>query len=589
MLSANKEKLQSFYMGQNQFVIPFFQRAYVWKADNWSELWENIIEEYAEVKNGNTKSEHFIGTIIIKQRESEKVGSLEYDLIDGQQRLTTTCLLMRAFYDVTDDINIKNWIKTLLVFIDSYGNENIRILHSKIDRENFQKLILDKSTNSNLWDVYANLKIEEIERQTELINKIHGAYIYFRRRILDEAELSDVRAYIQIILDKLPVIHMALTKDDDVQQIFDTINSLGVKLTTAELLKNFLFSNPKVAEYYHNYWYSVFEADEDAIEFWNRDRTSGRIRRTTVELFLYSYLVILKETNVKLESLFKEFKNYLKDKKPEELVVFAKDVYDFAIVYQELPDGENLSDISFVEHDKRFFHVIREFEITTILPLILFIYKKVSDIEERNRILRILESYVTRRTICKLTTKNYNNLFITILGELKKRENITALAVSEILLKYTEATNRFPNDEELKKAFSNTYLYNQYSREILYCIALYQLNHDYIDNPKLNINGFSVEHVMPKKWRNNWNHLPDNFTEQIRDYKLLTLGNLTLVKGRLNSSMRDSGWNKKKTALQRYSTLRQTTDYISTNDWNEDIIEIRANDLYNIALQIWKR
>jgi len=589
MLSANKEKLQSFYMGQNQFVIPFFQRAYVWKADNWAELWENILEEYIEVKNGNPKSEHFIGTIIIKQRESEKVGSLEYDLIDGQQRLTTICLLMRAFYDVTDDINIKNWIKTLLVFIDSYGNENIRILHSKIDREYFQNLILDKSTNSELWDNYSSLKIEEIERQTELMNKIHGAYIYFRKRILDEAEISDLRAYIQIVLEKLPVIHMALTKDDDVQQIFDTINSLGVKLTTAELLKNFLYSNPKVAEHYQNYWNSVFEADEDAIEFWNRDRTSGRIRRTTVELFLYSYLVILKETNVKLESLFKEFKNYLKDKKAEELVVFAKDIYDFALVYQELPDGENLSDISFVEHDKRFFHVIREFDINTIFPLILYIYKKVNDTEERNRILRVLESYVSRRTICKLTTKNYNNLFITILGELKKKESITALAVSEILLKYTEATNRFPDDEELKKAFNNTYLYNQYSREILYCIALFQLNHDYTDNPKLNINGFSVEHVMPKKWRNHWNHLPENITEQLRDFKLLTLGNLTLVKGRLNSSMRDSGWKKKKTVLQKYSTLRQTTDYLSTDEWNETIIEKRANDLYNIALQIWKR
>ena len=119
------------------------------------------------------------------------------------------------------------------------------------------------------------------------------------------------------------------------------------------------------------------------------------------------------------------------------------------MVYQELPDGENLSDISFVEHDKRFFHVIREFDINTIFPLILYIFKKVNDTEERNRILRVLESYVSRRTICKLTTKNYNNLFITILGELKKKESITALAVSEILLKYTEATNRFPDDEEL--------------------------------------------------------------------------------------------------------------------------------------------
>ncbi|MBN2743977.1 MAG: DUF262 domain-containing protein [Marinilabiliaceae bacterium] len=589
MLSANKEKLQSFYMGQNQFVIPFFQRAYVWKADNWSELWENILEEYNEFKNGNIKSEHFIGTIIIKQRESEKVGSLEYDLIDGQQRLTTICLLLRAFYDVSDDINIKNWIQGLFVFKDSYGNDNIRIINSKIDRDYFQALLLNKDNNTDLWAKYSDTKIEVFERDTELMNKVQAAYIYFRKRIELEADKSDLRTYIQVVLEKLPVIHMALAKEDDVQQIFDTINSLGVKLTTAELLKNFLYSSPKVAEYYNDYWYSIFETDEDAIEFWNRDRTSGRIKRTTVELFLYSYLVIIKESNVKLESLFKEFKNHLKNKTQDELIDFAKDIFDFASVYQDLPDGENLAEINFDEHDKRFFHVIREFDINTIFPLVLYIYKVVNDQNERIQILRVLESYVSRRTICKLTTKNYNNLFISILGELKKKEKVNAIALSEILCKYTEPTNRFPNDEELQKAFHSTYLYNQYSREILYCIALFNLNHKFTDNPKLNINGFSVEHIMPKKWRNNWNHLTEEITENVRDSKLLTLGNLTLIKGRLNSSMRDSAWDKKRAALRKYSTLKQTIDYLDIKEWNEAEISSRANHLFKSALQIWMR
>src|SRR5690606_7453801 len=116
MLSANKEKLQSFLMGTNQFIIPFFQRSYVWKTENWSELWDNIQEEFQEIENGNSQSEHFIGTIIIKQRDSERVGTLEYDLIDGQQRLTTVCLLLKAFYDASEDKNLKNWIQTLLTF-----------------------------------------------------------------------------------------------------------------------------------------------------------------------------------------------------------------------------------------------------------------------------------------------------------------------------------------------------------------------------------------------------------------------------------------------------------------------------------------
>lgn len=589
MLSANKEKLQSFLMGNNQFVIPFFQRSYVWQVYNWAELWEDIQEEYSEMQNGNSSSEHFIGTVIIKQRDSERVGSLEYDLIDGQQRLTTACLLLRAFYDSTDDENLKNWIKTLLVFTDSYGQENIRIAHSKVDREYFQTIILDRDNNMGLWSEFQNLSLEDLERRLEIYNKIKGGYLYFRHRVEKEVLKEEIRNYITIILEKLPVIHMALSKDDDVQQIFDTINSLGVKLTTAELLKNYLYAQKGVVEYYDQYWNRIFEADEDAIDFWNKERTSGRVRRTTVELFLYSYLVIIKESNVKMESLFKEFKNHLKGKDESELIEFAKELHDFALVYQELPDGENLSEISFVEHDKRFFHLIREFEITTIFPLILYIFKIVREGSERIKILNVLESYLARRTICKLTTKNYNNLFLSLLGDVKHMKVITAIDIKDRLLKFTDATNRFPKDDEFYKAFGSATLTNKYSREVLFCIALFQLNHDYTDNPKLNLDGFSVEHMMPKKWRNHWNNIPEGLTEDLRDYKLLTLGNLTLIKGRLNSAMRDASWSKKKEALQKYSTLRQTVDYLFNDDWYETLIDTRAQDLYQIARQIWKK
>lgn len=589
MLSANKEKLHSFFQGNNQFVIPFFQRSYVWKSDSWAELWENIVEEFEELNSGNSDSEHFIGTLIIKQRDTDRVGSLEYDLVDGQQRLTTVCLLLRAFYDVANDQNLKNWIKNLLIYTDSYGNENIRIRHSKVDREYFQDIVLSQVDNTELWADYESLKLEELERKNELFNRIKGGYLYFRKRIEKELNKEDIRRYVTVLLEKLPVIHMALSKEDDVQQIFDTINSLGVKLTTAELLKNFLYSKNAVIDLYDECWYNVFEADEDIIEFWNRDRTSGRVRRTTVELFLYSYLVILNESNVKMELLFKEFKSYLKNKSEKELAAFANELKEYAEVYQQIPDGENLSEISFVERDKRFFHVIREFEITTIFPLALYLYKKVTAKSELLAILGVLESYLTRRTICKLTTKNYNNLFLSLLGEVKKMDGITAEKIKQKLLIYKEQTSRYPDDEEFKKGFFASALVNKYSREILYCIALYQLNHDYTDNPKLNLDGFSVEHVMPKKWRNYWTNLPEGGDEDVRDLKLLTLGNLTMIKGKLNSSMRDSAWSTKKEALRKYSTLRQTTDYLQKEDWNEAVIESRAKDLFAMAAQIWKR
>jgi len=590
MLSASKEKLLSFLNGSSQYIIPFFQRSYVWKVDNWSELWENIIEEYEEmVVNNNLKSEHFIGTIIIKQMLSSQVGATEYELIDGQQRMTTISLLLKAFHDATLEDSAKTWINKFLTFEDSYGNEKIRIQHSKVDSEYFQAIIQDKNNNEELWNKFKGLKLEEVEKKLENENRIVGGYIYYRHKIETDCNLNDVRKYINVVIEKLPVIHMALNADDDVQQIFDTINSLGVKLTTAELLKNYLFSEQELRAYYETYWQSVFEADEDAIDFWNQEKTSGRIRRTTVELFLYSYLVIKKEANVKLDTLFKEFKNYLKDKTSEEKIAFAKDINEYAKVYEEMPDGENLAEISFDQHEKRFFHVIREFDVNTIFPLILMIYKEVTNLEERIKILKVLESYISRRTICKLTTKNYNNLFISILSEVKKMESITAENLLAKLNSYSDVTNKFPSDAEFKDAFYNRYLINKYSREVLYCIALYELNHAYVDNRKLNFSGFSVEHMMPKNWIKNWKTLPDGITKEVRSGKLLTLGNLTLIQGKLNSALRDSSWSKKRAKLKDYSTLKQTTDYLVIENWQESEIDTRAENLFKIAEQIWKK
>ncbi|MCV2486508.1 DUF262 domain-containing HNH endonuclease family protein [Flavobacterium sp. SH_e] len=588
MLSASKEKLLSFLNGSSQYIIPFFQRSYVWKTENWAELWENILEEYNELNNNNF-SEHFIGTIIIKQVLSQRVGATEYELIDGQQRLTTVCVLLRAFYDVTEEQSAKTWIKNFFTFVDSYGEENIRIKHSKVDTVNFQNIVQDKNGNNNLWNEYKDLKIEDLEKKIESISNIIGAYIYFRYRISKDCDIVDVRKYVNVIIERLPVIHMALNAEDDVQQIFDTINSLGVKLTTAELLKNHLYANKCVVDYYEDYWYSIFEADEDIIEFWNREKTSGRVRRTTVELFLYSYLVIIKEGNVKMETLFKEFKNYLNGKSDSELIAFAKELQEYAIVYQEMPDGENLSEISYKEHEKRFFHLIKEFDITTIFPLILFIYKNVQEIDERIAILKVLESYITRRTICKFTTKNYNNLFLSLLAETKQMSEISADSIKGRLLDYTEVTNKFPTNEEFKAAFGTSHLINKYSREVLYCIALYELDHAFADNPRLNFEGFSVEHIMPKNWIKNWKQLPEGIEADFRRHKLLTLGNLTLIRGKLNSSMRDSSWKKKKDALLKYSTLRQTTDYIHNEEWSENNIKEREDKLFDIAIKMWER
>ena len=115
--------------------------------------------------------------------------------------------------------------------------------------------------------------------------------------------------------------------------------------------------------------------------------------------------------------------------------------------------------------------------------------------------------------------------------------------------------DRFPTDEDLKTAFANSVLSNQHAKETLFTIALYQINTVLNDVTALSSNSFSVEHMMPKKWEQNWAKTLTSEQKNFRNQKLLTLGNLTIITKNLNSTLRNSAWSNKKKILQDLSLI----------------------------------
>ena len=337
------------------------------------------------------------------------------------------------------------------------------------------------------------------------------------------------------------------------------------------------------------YWQPVFEEDEELMGFWNKNKTSGRIIRTNIEVLLYCYLIIQKKSAVELEKLFAEYKIWLQGKMTKDKIAFLAELKEYATIFKNFPEGTELNEIGFSQEEERFFHIIENLEITTVFPLILFIYKQVPDKDTRIQLLRILESYLVRRNVCRLTTKNYNNLFIQIISKLIEAKAVTVDTFKTILTSFTEDTNKFPSDLEFKTAFSEEAISNANAREILYCISLYQIFNPKNDINKLSSSSYSVEHMMPQKWEPNWSVKGMNESAKaIRSKKLKTLGNLTLVTKSLNSSMKNAAWDKKKKALKEFSLLKITTDYIDNKEWDETKIDTRANDFSSMALKIWK-
>jgi hypothetical protein len=305
---------------------------------------------------------------------------------------------------------------------------------------------------------------------------------------------------------------------------------------------------------------------------------------------LYCYLIIKTQKEVKLEKLFAEYKEWLKSKEYDDKKAFLTELKQYASIYESFPEGADLKEFEYSEVEKRFFHTIESLEISTGYPLVLYIYRHVKEQELRDELLAVLESYLVRRAICRRTTKNYNNLFIQIISLLEEKGQVSRDVLLSILLDFSAETNIFPDDNELESAIYNLSYTNQASKIFLFTMALKSLHNPMSDTKKLAFDSYTVEHMMPVKWEENWS-VPD-FTpiQKIqREKHIKSLGNLTLVTGKMNRKMQNSAWPVKVSFLESHSRLSLTEKYIKLSVWDEKAIENRTADLVSWALQCWKR
>lgn len=575
MKSDNKQILKSYFSNNYQYHIPFFQRSYVWRADNWSTFYENLVEETDAFESGQM-SEHFIGTLITKQRQSTNFEVSEIELIDGQQRMTTVSIVIKALADTGtgEYANLQKNTNDLVVFEDNKGNRHFRIKHSDVDRKYFEAIMTNQS-QANLSDGENNL--------LAVYDFFHGKF----KGLADERRNN----LVNVLMNRFPVLGMMLDERDDEQEIFDTINSLGVRLTIGELLKNFIFREEDLKGLYRKTWQVTFEADEQVIKFWNATKTAGRVKRTNLELLLYSFLIIETGKEVRLEKLYRDYKAYLADLDLEGRKAFLRKLTDYATDYANFPSVADLDKVTMEDREKRLFHVVEYLEITTVYPLLLYVYQHTETEKERGKCLALLESYLVRRTIVPVSNKNYNRLFISWIVELRDGDSVSDDALRAIIAKTDNDTSRMPTDTEVRTGFRETFLYNKNAREVLFFIALAQLNNNRFRDTHqtlLPVTSYSVEHILPKKWLEHWNRPKLGETEKDqRNWWLKRMGNLTLITGNMNSKLRNASWKKKQKALSRYSDLKITSDYVDLAVWDEDAIKLRAESLAEIGLQIW--
>lgn len=569
-MEAHKATIPDIFNNATLIEVPFFQRKYVWN----DELWSRFIEDMEFVVK--TDRPHFLGAIILKAGRKKQPGdkfSKCYTVVDGQQRLTTFVLFMKV-------LSLKEKQPTTFDMQFRLMGKDIALLHGKNDSEAFNKAVSSTSLD----------KIDNPEPKSRIIE----AYNYFIDNI-DESKLD-----ILTIIANAQFVRINLDEDEDEQQIFDAINSLGVRLTTAELLKNYFYSREDISEYNAS-WVTVFESDAETIKYWNREFEVGRLTRSLIDIFFDAYFQIFvqnpdykvsaedKIVYSRLDRLALSYQDFIKKYCEGNKKIILESMALYANKFREVFDptvlDRQMNKESFIDRINVIIFGLRN---TTLIPFILYASMKASE-EEFNKILLILESYIMRRIVVKATTKNYNNLFLSFI--LKGIDSSEALI--DALKQSGDATTYVPSDGNLLDGFNTSRLTNLQAKGIIYFIEA-NLRTSKNALAMFGFNQYSLEHLMPRRWRNHWEPCETVELARERDYKLATLGNFAIITPSLNSSVSDNNWSKKKAGVGKNPGLNQCAtglvtmeNVLSEDIWDESKIESRAAWLYDKAKEIW--
>jgi len=566
-MEAGKINISGIFNRSRILKIPHFQRSYVWDEEQWGRFLDDM--KYAS----RSSVPYFMGSIILKQQETaadRQTGDIR-TIVDGQQRLTTIILFFKALYN-------KNEKAEKFFDVFQTHNEELILEHNYSDKPVFDKILSD-----------GELTVKEKDK------KIYKCYNYFLKNI-EKDEVDQNR-----LLGNVLFVGIDIQAEEDEQQIFDTINSLGVSLTTAELLKNYLFKDD--IESYNKNWQDIFEKDDDIRNYWDQKVTSGRNIRGNIDLFLQSYLSIKvqekdikvssddKERYFKVDSVFNSYKEFIKKYNLDKDTIISE-LKEYAAIYKHIINPKIVEeDVDKNDFVQRLNLVMFGLDITTIIPYVLYVAKNVSS-DEKNKIFKYLEAYLMRRMISKVTTKNYNQLFR---GSLINNEINTLNKLKDLIEKKEEKINHMPSNDDVKKGFNESWLSNKQTRGIIYLIEK-TIRSDMNSTELKFFNEYSLEHVMPKKWGNNWAAVDfSDEQKKERDRILLTLGNLTIITKNLNSSIRDSKWEIKKIGrgnnkgLNEYAQGIETfSNYLQRDTWDESVIKERAKKLFNYAINdVW--
>lgn len=597
-MKADSISLQEFFHHERRHLVPLYQRPYVWKQDEqWEPLWEDIRQLAERTLAGQKLRPHFLGAIVLDQMNTPTRDIAARLVIDGQQRLTTLQLLLAAFRDLCGELGDEDLQRRLdrLTRNEDVRNpeddQRFKVWPTNLDRGPF-RAVLDP----------VGAKAEKLRRAREAATGsalIADAYAYFsgeiERWLAEDGEAAVPRraeTLLEVLRQRLNLVVIDLGDDDEAQVIFETLNARGTPLLPADLVKNFLFHAAEFEKaaldaLYEKYW----KPFDEGADYWRKQVKQGRFYRPQIDLFLQHYLTLQTRDEVAAGHLFSEFKEFAANRKGLKAEDHLRSLEEHARVFRKFSEAP-------LETPRgRFFHRLTVMDTTTVLPFLLGLFRRYDAAgrdAELDGILADIESFLVRRMVCELTTKNYNQLFVDMLGVLGDAADRPADGVRAFLLGQTAESRRWPTDAEFESAWQSLPAYKALSRprlrmllEALEAAVRSERSEDIVLRGRL-----TVEHLLPQSWEVTW-PLPDGADPEQgragREALVHRFGNLTLLTKKLNPSVSNSAWPSKRKGILEHSALALNRWFHEAADWDEQTIEQRTEALGKVALGIWAR
>lgn len=544
--------------------VPPYQRDYSWTQDEWADLWQDIVAGF----DGEDEPSHYMGYLVLQSSDNK-----QFDIIDGQQRITTLSLIILAALDhlqslVDAGLDADNNAKRQEQLRNSY----IGFL-DPVSLVPQSKLELNRHNNS----YYQNYLVSEQKpRQPGLKlseRQLGSAFRWFRNSIKDRFAMSEtcgseLASFIDKLVDRIFFTVITVTDELNAFKVFETLNARGVRLSATDLLKNYLFSVISTRDVHASELKNLEDRWERIVDLLGSEKFPEFIRAHWNS----------RNSLVRSSDLFKTIRQQVGGHGEAHALVRELDLS--AGVYAALRDSGNEL---WNKDEKHSLEHLSMFNVRQPLAMLLACHKSLYE-KKRGDFTRIVRAVLVLsfryNVICNQPTNIQEILYNKIACKIFDG---TYTGAPEVLAALEEI---YPKDNQFKAAFEEKELRttnNRNKKVVRYILSQIerQASGQDFDSDSAT---YSLEHILPEKPSENWSSIEEAKQERL----LYRLGNMTLLETILNRDLGNKCYCEKRAAYED-SDIKTTKGIAKHYDsWDGSAIDRRQQWMAKLASSIWK-